>query len=104
MRKLHAAYDPFLDWAMRNPLKVTGAAGAGLIAAGVAFTGIGSTFMPTMDEGTPVVTVRKHPTIGVADAADTDLRIQRHIKERVPEVRGIMARAGADSSASTPSG
>ena len=104
VRKLHAAYDPFLDWAMRNPLKVAGAAGAGLVAAGIAFTGIGSTFMPAMDEGTPVVTVRKHPTIGVADAADTDLRIQRHIKERVPEVQGIMARAGADELGLDPVG
>jgi cobalt-zinc-cadmium resistance protein CzcA len=104
VRKLHAAYDPFLAWAMRNPLAVGGTACAALVAAGLAFTQIGSTFMPSMDEGTPVVTVRKHPTINVDDAAASDLRIQRHILARVPEVQGIMARAGADELGIDPVG
>jgi cobalt-zinc-cadmium resistance protein CzcA len=104
VRKLHAVYDPFLEWALRNPLKVAGTAGAGLILAGVAFTQIGSIFIPAMDEGTPVVTVRKHPTIGVDEAVETDMRVAREIMARVPEVRGIMARAGADELGIDPVG
>ena len=34
VRKLHAVYDPFLAWAMVNPLKVGAAALAGLVARG----------------------------------------------------------------------
>ncbi|GAA0575646.1 CusA/CzcA family heavy metal efflux RND transporter [Craurococcus roseus] len=104
VRKLHSVYDPFLAWAMVNPLKVGGAAVAGLVLAGVLYTRIGSTFMPVMDEGTPVVTIRKHPTIGVDEAAETDLVIQRLIMEQVPEVRGIMGRAGADELGIDPVG
>ncbi len=104
VRKLHAVYDPFLAWAMVNPLKVGAAAAAGLVLAGFLYTRIGSTFMPVMDEGTPVVTLRKHPTVSVEQAAETDLIIQRHILEHVPEVRGVMGRAGADELGIDPVG
>jgi cobalt-zinc-cadmium resistance protein CzcA len=104
VRQLHKVYDPFLEWALRNPLKVAGTAGVGLILAGVSFTQIGSIFIPVMDEGTPVVTVRKHPTIGVEEAVETDMRVAREIMARVPEVRGIMARAGADELGLDPVG
>jgi cobalt-zinc-cadmium resistance protein CzcA len=104
VRKLHAGYDPFLAWAMVNPLKVGAAAVAGLALAGLLYTRIGSTFMPVMDEGTPVVTVRKHPTVSVEQAAETDMIIQRLIMEQVPEVRGVMGRAGADELGIDPVG
>ncbi len=60
--------------------------------------------MPVMNEGTPVITVRKHPTISVDVAAETDMRIQREIMARVPEVKGMMARAGADELGIDPVG
>nr|MCU0944269.1 CusA/CzcA family heavy metal efflux RND transporter [Rubritepida sp.] len=104
VRRLRAVYEPFLEWSLRNPLKVAGTAGAGLIAAGVAFTQIGSIFIPVMDEGTPVVTVRKHPTIGIEETIEADQRIAREILARVPEVRSIMARAGADELGLDPVG
>ena len=104
VRRLHAVYDPFLAWAMKNPLKVGGAALAGLGLAVFLFGRIGSTFMPVMDEGTPVLTLRKHPTINVEQAAESDLLLQREIMKRVPEVRGIMGRAGADELGIDPVG
>jgi cobalt-zinc-cadmium resistance protein CzcA len=104
VRKLHAGYDPFLEGAMKRPFLVAGCAAIGLVLAGLAFTRIGSIFIPTMDEGTPVVTVRKHPTIGVEEAAETDMRIARAIRAAVPEVAGIMARAGADELGIDPVG
>lgn len=104
VRQLHAVYDPFLDWAMKKPIAVGAVAAAGLVLAGFLFTRIGSTFMPVMDEGTPVVTVRKHPTIGVDAAASTDLMIQQQLMAAVPEIRGIMGRAGADELGIDPVG
>ncbi|GGC27104.1 cation efflux system protein [Siccirubricoccus deserti] len=104
VRRLHAVYDPFLGWAMRNPLKIGATAVLGLVLAGLLFTRIGSTFMPVMDEGTPVITLRKHPTVSVDEAASTDLLIQQQILAEVPEVRGIMGRAGADELGIDPVG
>ena len=104
VRTLHRGYDPFLEWALRRPFAVGGTALAGLVAAFLAFGQIGSIFIPAMDEGTPVVTVRKHPTISVDAAAETDLRIGAAIRSRVPEVRGLMTRAGADELGIDPVG
>ena len=104
VRMIARVYEPTLDRAMRHPLAVGAIAVAGLVAAGLAATHIGQTFMPVMDEGTPVITVRKHPTISVDVAADTDMRIQREIMSRVPEVKGMMARAGADELGIDPVG
>ncbi|WP_142293845.1 efflux RND transporter permease subunit, partial [Staphylococcus aureus] len=46
----------------------------------------------------------KHPTVSVEEAGATDLDIQRLIMEQVPEVRGIMGRAGADELGIDPVG
>ncbi|MGJ0620511.1 MAG: efflux RND transporter permease subunit [Methylocystis sp.] len=104
VRRIAAIYEPVLRWALDHPYRVGGAALAGLVAAGLAYTRIGQTFMPVMNEGTPVITVRKHPTISVNIAADTDMRIQREVMQRLPEVEGMMARAGADELGIDPVG
>jgi len=104
IRLLHRVYDPMVEGAVRRPVIVAALALCGLALAAAVYPRIGQTFMPAMDEGTPVVTIRKHPTIRVEDAAATDLRIQRAIMEEVPEVRGIMARAGADELGIDPVG
>jgi cobalt-zinc-cadmium resistance protein CzcA len=104
VRKLAAIYVPLLKRALDKPLIVGGAAVLGLVVAFAAYARIGQTFMPVMNEGTPVITIRKHPTISVNMAAETDMRIQRAIMERVPEVKGMMARAGADELGIDPVG
>ncbi len=104
VRALHRIYDPSLAWALRNPLKIGAGAAAGMVAAVLAFGQLGSIFIPVLDEGTPVISVRKFVTISVEEAAETDLRIQRAIMEQVPEVRGIMGRAGADELGIDPVG
>ena len=49
-----------------------------------AYLHIGQTFMPVMDEGTPIVSIRKYPTISVEEAAQTDLRIEQELMSRIP--------------------
>lgn len=104
VRKISAFYDPLLERALRRPMVVGAAVTVGLALALLASNHIGQTFMPVMDEGTPVITVRKHPTISVDMTAETDLRIERAIMARVPEIKGVMARAGADELGIDPVG
>lgn len=104
VRKLHAVYDPLLARALNRPGLVAVFACAGLVVAALAYPRIGQTFMPVMDEGTPVITIRKLATTGLENAAATDAYIQRELMTRVPEVRGVMSRAGADELGIDPVG
>ncbi len=60
--------------------------------------------MPTMDEGDVIMQLEKLPSVSLDQSATTDLRIQQAILEKVPEVRGIVARAGADELGLDPMG
>ena len=104
IRQLHKYYDPLLERAMERPLYVAATVLAGLVIAIACYLHIGQTFMPVMDEGTPVVSIRKYPTISVDEAAQTDLRIEREMMSRIPEIKRIMARAGADELGLDPAG
>ncbi|MBY0332982.1 MAG: CusA/CzcA family heavy metal efflux RND transporter [Acetobacteraceae bacterium] len=104
VRRLHGVYDPLLLAALARPWVVVGLALVSLAAAGAAYTRIGSIFVPAMDEGSPVLTIRKYPTVGVDETAEIDLRLQREIMARVPEVVAIYARSGADELGIDPVG
>ena len=104
VRKLHAFYDPLLEKVVARPMLVVAPVSLSVVLAVLAYSRVGQTFIPVMDEGTIVITVRKHPTISVEETAQADLNIQRHILQRVPEVKGVMARAGADELGLDPVG
>jgi cobalt-zinc-cadmium resistance protein CzcA len=104
VRRLHRLYDPLLAAVMRRPIVLVVVAGIGIAATVAVFPRIGSTFMPVMDEGTPIVTIRKHPTVSLEETAQIDLRIQRELRAAMPEIRRIMARSGADELGLDPVG
>lgn len=104
MRKLHAAYLPMLRWALSHPKALMGGAGVALLAAVLLFTQVGKTFMPTLDEGDLIMQLEKLPSIGLTATGELDLRVQREVMKRVPEVQGIVARSGADELGLDPMG
>ncbi len=103
-RKLLTLYEPALAWAMRRQRVVAAAALAMLLAAGVIYTQVGKTFMPTMDEGDLIVGIEKLPSISLEQSAALDLKIQQAIMQAIPEVHGIVARAGSDEIGLDPMG
>ena len=103
-RKLLAAYEPALAWAMRRQRTVAIVAVAMLLAAGVIYTQVGKTFMPTMDEGDLIVGIEKLPSISLEQSAALDLKIHQAIMQAIPEVTGIVARAGSDENGLDPMG
>ncbi len=104
VRRMHALYDPFIERMIRKPLPIYALVVLGVVTVAVVYPRIGATFMPTMDEGSPIVTIRKHPTISVDEAAQTDLRIQTELMAAIPEIRRVIARAGADELGLDPVG
>lgn len=104
VRKTTALYLPLLDWSLRHANKVIAVALASLVLAAGAYLLTGKNFMPTMDEGDLIMQLEKLPSVNLDQSAMSDLRIQRAILEHVPEVRGIVARAGADELGLDPMG
>ncbi len=103
-RKLLALYEPALAWGMRRQSIVVGVAVAMLVGAGVVYTQVGKTFMPTMDEGDLIVGIEKLPSISLEQSAALDLKIHQAIMKAIPEVTGIVARAGSDEIGLDPMG
>ncbi len=104
VQKLNAAYAPALDWALAHTRQVVAAALALLVLAIGAYTLLGKTFLPTMDEGDLIIQLEKLPSISLEETVETDQRVQRAILERVPEVKNIIARVGSDELGLDPMG
>jgi len=103
-RQIHRLYMPTLHWSLANSKKVfIGAALMLLITVGV-FMQIGSTFMPTMDEGDIVLQIEKLPSITLKDSVALDMQIQKNILKHVPEVKNIISRVGSDEIGLDPMG
>jgi len=103
-RTLLRLYAPLLDRALGHGRWVLGAAAALLALALVLFPFIGKTFMPTMDEGDIIVGIEKLPSVSLEQTAALDARIQAALMQQVPEVVGIVARAGSDELGLDPMG
>ena len=104
IRAASRLYSPALGWALNNERKVIIAALVGLIAAGYAYTQLGKTFMPTMDEGDTIVSVEALPSINLVQMIAINAKLQSAILAKAPDVAGIVARTGADELGLDPMG
>ncbi len=104
VKKLNAGYDRLLGWSLSHTRPLIIGALVSLVAAGGAYTLLGKTFMPTMDEGDLIMQLEKLPSITLEQSLVLDGRVQQAIMEQVPEVRAIVARTGADELGLDPMG
>jgi len=104
VRHLARAYDRVLALAMAHERWVVGIALVSFAAAGAMFVHLGKSFMPELDEGDIIMQIEKLPSIGLGTTVALDLRLQREILERVPEVKSIVARSGSDELGLDPMG
>ncbi len=95
-RQLLKRYQPLLAWCMDNYKKLFIAAGVLLVLTLIVFTRIGSTFMPTMDEGDIIVQLEKLPSITLDQSVALDGQVQKNLLKKVPEITDIVARVGTD--------
>ncbi len=104
MRRIAPTYARALQATLAHPRRAVLAALAALVLAALAWFGIGKTFMPTLDEGAILVQLEKLPSANLDASGEVDLAVQRAILADVPEVRSIIARAGADELGFDPMG
>jgi len=95
-RQLQKLYRPALLWCLANGKKVFIAAGSLLALTVLVFSQIGSTFMPTMDEGDIILQLEKLPSITLDQSVALDIQVQKKLRENIPEIIDIVARVGSD--------
>jgi len=104
VKKLNALYAKVLDSALGNTRTYLIGAVVALVAASGAFLLLGKSFMPTMDEGDMIMQLEKLPSIGLEQTIALDSKVQQAVLAKVPEVKAIIARAGADELGLDPMG
>ena len=103
-RQLQKVYQPALLWCLGNYKKVFMGAGILLVITIMVFTRIGSTFMPTMDEGDIIVQLEKLPSITLEQSVALDGQVQKNLLKHIPEIKTVVSRVGADELGLDPMG
>jgi cobalt-zinc-cadmium resistance protein CzcA len=103
-RKLQDLYVPLLDLALRRQPVVYAAAALLLVLAAGVYTQVGKTFMPAMDEGDIIVGIEKLPSVSLEQTAALDLKVHQALMKEIPEITGVVARAGSDEIGLDPMG
>jgi cobalt-zinc-cadmium resistance protein CzcA len=103
-RQLLKLYQPLLAWCLNNYKKLFAGAGVLLVLTVIVFTRIGSTFMPTMDEGDIIVQLEKLPSISLEQSVALDGQVQKNLLKQVPEIDTIVSRVGSDELGLDPMG
>lgn len=104
VRSIHTFYLKLRELVWSRAGWMYGLSIACLVFAGVLYSLIGKTFMPTLDEGDVLVQLQKLPSISLEASLQMDTRVQQAILENVPEVKSIVARVGSDELGLDPMG
>jgi cobalt-zinc-cadmium resistance protein CzcA len=102
MRRLQRAYSRVL--AVGIAARGWVAAGAVLLFTGsvVLFLGLGAEFVPTLDEGSTTFALFRPVGQDIDDSVRDQLRTDRHIRDRFPEVTHVFSRIGTAEVATDP--
>lgn len=104
LEKLHSYYGFLLVKTIHKPKVMLIVAGCSVLIAGVLYPNIGKIFIPTLDEGDVIVQLEKLPSINLEASLALDKQVQQALLQSVPEITGIVARAGSDDIGLDPMG
>jgi cobalt-zinc-cadmium resistance protein CzcA len=93
VRWLRSGYQPLLRSAVARPKRVLAVALVALVASLALFPFLGSEFVPTLREGTPLVRSTLPPGTSLAAAVEYAARIERALRT-FPQVTGVYSRVG----------
>jgi cobalt-zinc-cadmium resistance protein CzcA len=101
--RLDGPYERLVRWALRSRYVLLSGACALLLLTLPVAVSLGADFVPRIDEGDIVVAIRRIPSIGMSEARDLDLAVQR-VLGRFPEVETSLAMTGRAEVAVDPVG
>jgi cobalt-zinc-cadmium resistance protein CzcA len=93
VRWLQGWYGPVLDWCLRRRGLVLGGTGGLVVLGAIAFSLLGTEFIPTLNEGTLLIRATMAPSISLTESTATVQRIERAFLE-FPEVTQVVSRIG----------
>jgi heavy metal efflux system protein len=96
-------YAKALPWAIRQKWALLAGAAALLVGSFILMARGGADFVPRIQEGDIVVTIRRAPSIGLAEAKELDLAAEKVLR-RYPEVLTSLAMTGRAEVAIDPVG
>lgn len=88
-------YRPLLNGALKMKTLVVGVAVALLVIAFIIFGKLGGEFIPNLDEGDLAVEFSIAPGSSLSQEVETTLKAEKLLKERIPEVKRIVAKIGS---------
>ncbi|MCI0721740.1 MAG: CusA/CzcA family heavy metal efflux RND transporter [Acidobacteria bacterium] len=94
LRKIRAAYEPALAWAMRHPRSIGASALAVFASSALVFFSMGAEFIPRLDEGDIAINAWRLPSISLQESVASTTQIER-ILGRFPEVKTVVSRTGS---------
>jgi len=100
-RALMRIYEPAAKWALRRKWVVIAAALALILATIPAYRGLGSEFMPPLDEGTLMYMPTTMPGISISEARKL-LQVTDRIIKGFPEVDRVLGKAGRAETSTDP--
>lgn len=92
-RRLFRLYEPVLSYCLERPRQVLAGAGLLVVATIPAYLGLGSEFMPPLNEGTILYMPTTLPGISIEEARRV-LQIQDRLLRGFPEVERVYGKAG----------
>lgn len=101
MRGARRGYAPALDWALKRPLALAGAAVALVLLSGFAASRMGSEFIPSLDEGDIAMHALRIPGTSLTQAISMQTALEARIKT-FPEVKRVFSKIGTAEVATDP--
>ena len=103
IERLTHHYGGMIPWAIRMRVPLLIGAGFALVGSMVLLGRLGADFMPRIEEGDLVVTIRRAPSIGLGEAKELDLAAEKVLR-KFPEVVTAIALTGRAEVAVDPVG
>jgi cobalt-zinc-cadmium resistance protein CzcA len=104
IRIIHAVYMPILSFAIRGRWITIAVAAAPMIGAFSVLPGIGTEFLPPLDEGALAINVVRLPTAGVEGSARQTTEIERRLLAKFPDIATVVSKTGRAEIAEDPMG
>jgi Cu(I)/Ag(I) efflux system membrane protein CusA/SilA len=100
-RALIRLYEPVVDWSLRWKWALIGGAVVLLVATIPVYRGLGSEFMPPLDEGTLLYMPSTAPGISIGEAGKL-LQLTDRLIKSFPEVERVLGKAGRAETPTDP--